>query len=80
MWTFSRFTPSSHLDGGLPLSLAFLNGDHLQFSGCLNLLPFSSSGNAGIEAAVNWVVEHENDTDIDQMPMVLFPPFISFFF
>ncbi|KAB1213667.1 UBX domain-containing protein 1-A [Morella rubra] len=28
------------------------------------------SGNAGIEAAVNWVVEHENDTDIDQMPMV----------
>lgn len=28
------------------------------------------SGNASIEAAINWVVEHENDTDIDQMPMV----------
>ncbi|XP_040993637.1 LOW QUALITY PROTEIN: chromatin assembly factor 1 subunit A [Juglans microcarpa x Juglans regia] len=28
------------------------------------------SGNAGIEAAVNWVVEHENDSDIDQMPLV----------
>ncbi|XP_043719946.1 vicilin-like seed storage protein At2g18540 [Telopea speciosissima] len=28
------------------------------------------SGNASIEAAVNWVIEHENDPDIDQMPMV----------
>ncbi|KAK4266647.1 hypothetical protein QN277_027537 [Acacia crassicarpa] len=28
------------------------------------------SGNAGLEAAVNWVVEHENDPDIDQMPLV----------
>uniref|UniRef100_A0A0D6R2D7 UBA domain-containing protein n=1 Tax=Araucaria cunninghamii TaxID=56994 RepID=A0A0D6R2D7_ARACU len=28
------------------------------------------SGNTDIEAAVNWVVEHENDPDIDQMPMV----------
>lgn len=28
------------------------------------------SGNASIEAAVNWVVEHESDTDIDQMPLV----------
>ncbi|KAL5781403.1 hypothetical protein ACOSP7_006432 [Xanthoceras sorbifolium] len=28
------------------------------------------SGNASIEAAVNWVVEHENDSDIDQMPLV----------
>ncbi|XP_061355481.1 uncharacterized protein LOC133300012 [Gastrolobium bilobum] len=28
------------------------------------------SGNAGLEAAVNWIVEHENDPDIDQMPMV----------
>ncbi|KAG7995470.1 hypothetical protein I3843_01G111200 [Carya illinoinensis] len=27
-------------------------------------------GNAGIEAAVNWVVEHEDDSDIDQMPLV----------
>ncbi|GMN63916.1 hypothetical protein TIFTF001_032980 [Ficus carica] len=27
-------------------------------------------GNASLEAAINWVVEHENDSDIDQMPMV----------
>ncbi|XWS35147.1 hypothetical protein CRYUN_Cryun21dG0101000 [Craigia yunnanensis] len=28
------------------------------------------SGNTSIEAAVNWVIEHEADPDIDQMPMV----------
>nr|KJB30004.1 hypothetical protein B456_005G130000 [Gossypium raimondii] len=28
------------------------------------------SGNTSLEAAVNWVVEHEADPDIDQMPMV----------
>ncbi|KAF4349611.1 hypothetical protein CsatB_025385 [Cannabis sativa] len=28
------------------------------------------SGNGSLEAAINWVVEHENDSDIDQMPMV----------
>lgn len=28
------------------------------------------SGNSSIEAAINWVAEHENDPDIDQMPMV----------
>lgn len=28
------------------------------------------SGNAGLESAVNWIVEHENDSDIDQMPLV----------
>ncbi|KAF2288893.1 hypothetical protein GH714_022617 [Hevea brasiliensis] len=27
------------------------------------------SGNASVEAAVNWVVEHENDPDIDEMPL-----------
>ncbi|KAF8394067.1 hypothetical protein HHK36_020271 [Tetracentron sinense] len=28
------------------------------------------SGNASLEAAINWIVEHENDSDIDQMPFV----------
>ncbi|CAN1334447.1 UBX domain-containing protein 1 [Linum perenne] len=28
------------------------------------------SGNGSVEAAVNWVVEHENDPDIDEMPLV----------
>ncbi|KAI4372826.1 hypothetical protein MLD38_011010 [Melastoma candidum] len=28
------------------------------------------SGNNSLEAAVNWVVEHENDPDSDQMPLV----------
>ncbi|XP_027346267.1 chromatin assembly factor 1 subunit A-B [Abrus precatorius] len=28
------------------------------------------SGNAGLEAAVSWIVEHENDPDVDQMPLV----------
>ncbi|XP_010241415.1 PREDICTED: stress response protein NST1 [Nelumbo nucifera] len=27
-------------------------------------------GNVSVEAAVNWVVEHENDLDIDEMPLV----------
>ncbi|KAJ4790962.1 UBX domain-containing protein 1 [Rhynchospora pubera] len=28
------------------------------------------SGNSTIEGAINWVAEHENDPDIDEMPMV----------
>ncbi|CAN1172348.1 UBX domain-containing protein 1 [Linum perenne] len=28
------------------------------------------SGNSGIEAAVNWIIDHENDPNIDQMPVI----------
>uniref|UniRef100_A0A2N9ES58 UBA domain-containing protein n=1 Tax=Fagus sylvatica TaxID=28930 RepID=A0A2N9ES58_FAGSY len=28
------------------------------------------AGNASLEATINWIVEHENDPDIDQMPLV----------
>ncbi|KAI6695811.1 hypothetical protein NL676_023521 [Syzygium grande] len=28
------------------------------------------SGNTSVEAAINWVVEHEDDPEIDQMPLV----------
>ncbi|CAI0561094.1 unnamed protein product [Linum tenue] len=28
------------------------------------------SGNLGLEAAVNWIIDHENDPDIDQMPLI----------
>ncbi|XP_010929798.1 uncharacterized protein [Elaeis guineensis] len=28
------------------------------------------SGNSSLEAAINWVADHEDDPDIDQMPMV----------
>ncbi|OAY55345.1 MAP7 domain-containing protein 2 [Manihot esculenta] len=28
------------------------------------------SGNISLEAAVNWVVEHENDPDVDEMPLI----------
>lgn len=31
-------------------------------------------GNISIEAAINWVAEHEDDPDIDQMPLVRFFP------
>ena len=25
-----------------------------------------------MEAAINWIVEHENDADVDEVPMVCF--------
>ncbi|KAL6503578.1 hypothetical protein OROGR_025501 [Orobanche gracilis] len=33
---------------------------------CSGLIP----GNVSLEASANWIVEHENDPDIDQMPLV----------
>jgi UBX domain-containing protein 1/4 len=30
----------------------------------------SSSGNSDIESAVNWLLGHESDPDIDQLPLV----------
>ncbi|OAY34774.1 E3 ubiquitin-protein ligase BRE1A [Manihot esculenta] len=28
------------------------------------------SGNASLEAAINWIIDHENDPDIDQVPLI----------
>ncbi|RWW85185.1 hypothetical protein BHE74_00006160 [Ensete ventricosum] len=36
----------------------------------VNLRLYSVLGNSSIEAAINWVAEHEDDPDIDQMPLV----------
>lgn len=33
---------------------------------CFDLL----TGNENLEAAVSWIVEHDNDPDIDLMPLV----------
>ncbi|RRT68936.1 hypothetical protein B296_00013246 [Ensete ventricosum] len=40
----------------------------LHYSG--TILLYSVLGNSSIEAAINWVAEHEDDPDIDQMPLV----------
>lgn len=40
------------------------------FSPARGIRALHYSGNASLEAAVNWIVEHENDPDIDQMLMV----------
>ncbi|RZR84481.1 hypothetical protein BHM03_00011354 [Ensete ventricosum] len=38
----------------------------------VNLRLYSVLGNSSIEAAINWVAEHEDDPDIDQMPLVCY--------
>jgi uncharacterized UBP type Zn finger protein len=30
------------------------------------------SGNSSLESAINWLLEHENDPDIDQLPLVCY--------
>ena len=32
--------------------------------------PMSLSGNSNLESAINWLLEHESDPDIDQLPSV----------
>lgn len=41
---------------------------HLDLPGTPSCLALP--GSASVEAAVNWIVEHEEDPDIDTMPMV----------
>lgn len=36
----------------------------------LRFFCFLLPGNASLEAAIDWIVDHENDPDIDQMPLV----------
>jgi uncharacterized UBP type Zn finger protein len=33
-------------------------------------VPMSLSGNYNLESAINWLLEHESDPDIDQLPLV----------
>ncbi|KAJ8447232.1 hypothetical protein Cgig2_030463 [Carnegiea gigantea] len=42
----------------------------MEFSTARATRALHCSGNTSLEAAVNWIVEHENDPDIDEMPMV----------
>jgi len=55
--------------GGNPNTFAYLEG----CTTFLKILITSSSlysGNSSLEDAVNWIIDHENDPDIDQMPLV----------
>ncbi|KAF5741277.1 UBX domain-containing protein 4 [Tripterygium wilfordii] len=42
----------------------------LGFSWTRALQALTNSGNSGLEDAVNWIIDHENDPDIDNMPSV----------
>ncbi|XP_068645662.1 vicilin-like seed storage protein At2g18540 [Aristolochia californica] len=44
--------------------------ESMEFSTAKATRALHYSGNSGVEAAVNWLVDHEHDPDIDEMPRV----------
>ncbi|XWS31266.1 hypothetical protein CRYUN_Cryun23aG0062800 [Craigia yunnanensis] len=44
--------------------------ESLGFPRARAVLALHHSGNITVEAAVNWLIDHENDAEIDQMPLV----------